>query len=646
MKKFLIAMLVAVMMAAVPLSVIADDNVLQNQAVNGGVINQNIIFIDIDQDYWAYDAIADMSKRGVINGYDDETFKPQNSITREEFAKLIAMTFSLDLPNPEQPTFADVQPDRWSYSYIEAAKEFLTGYFPPKGKSFYSPETKTTREDVAVALVKVLGYTPDDLEDPNILERNFVDVNEMSFGLRDYIALATEKQLISGYDDYTFRPENPITRAEVATLLYRSIKSSAMDQGEAPLLDVSMPATTSSGTYYISGKTNKNAKVTINGKEIKVDNGEFKEGFRLEKEGTYNISIVAKNAGNKQTTVTKTITFEQEGPKLVIDDLPATTTSQTIDVSGQVTDNSDKNASVYLNDQKLDVYGSSFRRTVTLQEGENELVFKAKNSAGKTTTVVRTITLNLGGPALKIDDIPESTTSQTLSVSGTVKDNNDKNPTVYLNDEKLDVYGSSFSRTVTLQEGENVLVFKAKNSGGKTTTVTKTIQLNLGGPVLTIDDMPETTKRQSLSVSGTVKDKNDKNPTVYLNDEKLDVYGSSFSRTVTLQQGENVLVFKAKNSGGKVTLITKTVVFNPEGPKLNVNYVPETSSQSTVSVSGTVTDVNDSSPGVYVNDSKLYTYGSSFDKSVSLQKGNNTIVVKATNKFGQTTTVTKNVYYP
>jgi hypothetical protein len=91
--------------------------------------------------------------------YDDSTFKPEKSITREEFAKIIALTFSLSLDKPSIPSYADVQPDKWSYSYIESTKDCLTSYYPPKGKAFFSPESQATREDIAIALVKVMGYT-------------------------------------------------------------------------------------------------------------------------------------------------------------------------------------------------------------------------------------------------------------------------------------------------------------------------------------------------------------------------------------------------------------------------------------------------------------------------------------------------------
>ncbi|OCT16481.1 ABC transporter ATP-binding protein [Paenibacillus pectinilyticus] len=625
---------------------LADNTVLQNQAVDGGVINQNITFIDLSSDHWAYQAISDMNKRGFINGYDDKSFKPANPITRQEFAKLIATSFYLDLPSQTAATFADVQSDLWSYKYVEAAKDYLTGYYPPKGKAFFSPDTNATREDVAVALVKVLGFTQKDLQDPDILSYKFRDIDQISYNLRDYVAIATEKSLINGYDDGTFRPEQPITRAEVASLLYRCIKSSSGDQTNGPTLKASVPVNTTDGTYYVSGQTDKNAKVMINDEEAQVDeNGQFREGFKLDKEGTYNIVITAKWSNGKSNSITKKIKFEMPGPTLTVDDLPDTTDINTVSVSGSVQDENGRTPTVYLNDKKISTGYSYFSATANLVEGENTLVFKATNSNGKTTTITKQITYSDNGPSLKIDDIPDTTSLSTVSVSGTVQDKNDDQPIVQLNNVKISNGYSYFSKTVDLQEGENILVFKAINKLGKVTTITKRITWTAGGPALKIDDLPEVVTNQSLSVSGTVSDKNDSNPIVRLNNEKISNGYSYFSKTITLKEGANTLVFEATNSVGKKTTITKTVTLKVNGPVLRVNDLPDSVTKSSLDVSGTVSDINDSFPVVYLNNVKISNGYSYFSKTITLQLGANDLVFKATNSIGGTTTVTKSVYY-
>ena len=135
------------------------------------MIFSNMVFAKNFNDvegHWAETAIEIMNQQGIINGYPDGSFKPNEKITREQFAKLITLTFNLSLENNSN-TFSDIKEGHWSYAYVEASKDFLTGYFPPMGQPFFSPASYATREDVAVALVRAmemkgnLEYTKGDL---------------------------------------------------------------------------------------------------------------------------------------------------------------------------------------------------------------------------------------------------------------------------------------------------------------------------------------------------------------------------------------------------------------------------------------------------------------------------------------------------
>lgn len=646
LRRVLLLLLAVCLLPMVPLAY-AEGNVLQNQAVEGGTINQNIVFVDVSN-HWANDAIYDMAKKGIISGYSDSSFKPENSITREEFAKLIATTFSLSLGYKDAPTFSDVQNDRWSYSYIEATKEYLTGYYPPKGQAFFSPDTKATREDVAVALVKILGYTASDLGDSGSLRRSFADVEDISFNLRDYVALAAENQLISGYEDRTFRPQNPITRAEVATLLYKVIKSSAQDQADGPSLTVSMPEKTDTGTFYVSGTVSKGAKVSINGASVDIVDGRFKEGYSLDEEGVYSVTIVAKLSSGRASTVRKEITYQVSGPQLKLHNIPESSDKESISITGIVTDPTDRNPIVYLNEQRLSSdYRGEFTAFFKLVEGVNTLTFKAVNANDKTTTVIKTVTFSSGAPVLKLGDLPESTSNGRVTITGKVTDANDRNPVVYLNGDKLSLdWNSEFTREVKLSDGMNTFTVKAENNKGKTTTIVKTVVFESNGPELTVDDVPLAVATGSVTISGKVKDKNDNSPVVYLNDEKLSVgWNGEFSRTVKLAEGENVLTVRAKNASGKTVTATKTIVYTIAAPALTLDYLPARTTLKRITLSGAVKDANDSSPNVYINDQKLYTgWNGEFTKELDLNKGENVFTILGTNKYGKSTTVTRSVY--
>lgn len=577
-------------------------------------------FADVSDTFWAQEEINSMAQLGLVKGYADNTFKPNKTVSREEFAVFITRAFYLDLPTGQAQTFTDVPTSRWSYGSIEASKEFLTGYYPPSGKAFFAPTGHATREDVAVALVKTLGYEPDDLQSEQVLSR-FYDGDDISPNMRTYVALAVEKKLISGYNDGSFKPNKAVTRAESAALLYRVIKGAAADSQQKLTLNVSAPATVSSPTFYITGDVTKGAKVYINNEEIEVVQGEFRVGYRLEQEGSFKYTVSARLPGGKTETVTKTVKYEKGAPVLEVKGVPESTDKQSITVSWTVKDENDYAPEVSINGERQ--YGSS--ATINLQEGNNTITVTAENSHGKSTEVVKHVVFQSGGPLLNVHNVPATTDKQSLSISWTVEDKNDSSPKVYLNGEQQ--YGSS--TTVSLKEGTNTLTFRAVNRMGKSTEVTKTVVLSGGAPVLTLNPIPETTDKDSVIISWNVQDTNDGSPRVYVNGEQ--VYGSS--ATVYLKTGENKITVKATNKLGKITEITRTITFTSSGPVLVAGNIPQTTDKKSLAITWNVSDINDYNPKVYVNNEQVY--GSS--TTVYLKQGANTITIKAVNSLGKTT---------
>jgi len=180
-------------------------------------------FSDVPRQHWAYEAINEMADKGIIKGYSDGTFRPNNRITRAEFAKIMIAAAGIKLPDDAddvKQTFKDVDRDDWEFLYVELAKNYLTGY--KVGSSYYyKPDEAAVREDIAVALVRLMGY--DRTKKANLSTLNkFRDDYRISKALRPYIAIAVDTNLIKGFNDGTFRPLSPITRAEAALLLYRA----------------------------------------------------------------------------------------------------------------------------------------------------------------------------------------------------------------------------------------------------------------------------------------------------------------------------------------------------------------------------------------------------------------------------------------
>lgn len=178
------------------------------------------MFNDVPKSYWAFSYIGEMVTRGVLSGYPDGNFYPDNNITRAEFAKIMTCAAGLTIDENAGTIYDDVIWDDWSVPYIEAAKYYLSGYYVGD-YIYYFPDDLALREDIAVALVKLKGYSTTGY-DLSILQTMFTDWQSISDGARKYVSVAVEQGLISGYDDRTFRGQDGITRAEAATLLWRA----------------------------------------------------------------------------------------------------------------------------------------------------------------------------------------------------------------------------------------------------------------------------------------------------------------------------------------------------------------------------------------------------------------------------------------
>ena len=178
-------------------------------------------FGDVPKTHWAYEKIMGMVKEGIISGYNNGTFKPQSAVSRAEFAKIMVLSLKLTLTSPATPSFTDLSSNHWAYKYIESSKDYLTGYKASEGMKF-KPQTNATREDVAVALVKAKGYQNYNVDESEIY-KTFNDANKISKNLRKYVLIAKKKGLVNGDTSGNFRPQDILTRAEAATMLWQIV---------------------------------------------------------------------------------------------------------------------------------------------------------------------------------------------------------------------------------------------------------------------------------------------------------------------------------------------------------------------------------------------------------------------------------------
>ncbi|MCS7031409.1 MAG: S-layer homology domain-containing protein [Gloeomargarita sp. SKYG116] len=171
--------------------------------------------------FWAESCIQQLANRGIISGYADGSFRPNNPVTRAEFATMVNRAF-LTGSGRAGIGFRDVPPGFWAYDAINQAASagFMSGY--PDGT--FRPERNISRVEMLVALSSGLNLSPTDVPDVT-LNRLYRDANAIPNYARPGVAAASERQLVVNYPDVTLlRPNQLATRADVAASLCQSLQ--------------------------------------------------------------------------------------------------------------------------------------------------------------------------------------------------------------------------------------------------------------------------------------------------------------------------------------------------------------------------------------------------------------------------------------
>ena len=151
-------------------------------------------------------------------GYTDGTFGPERNMTRAEVTTMFArlLTEQIEADKTYSSTFNDVPKGYWAANYIGYMQQFgiITGY----SDGSFRPDAPVTRAEFAAIASRFEKLTEG--------SKSFTDVPDTYWAAR-YINFAATRGWVTGYSDGTFKPENTITRAEVAAVTCRLLERSA-----------------------------------------------------------------------------------------------------------------------------------------------------------------------------------------------------------------------------------------------------------------------------------------------------------------------------------------------------------------------------------------------------------------------------------
>lgn len=164
-------------------------------------------------DHWAKDYITELVDMGAVNGYSDNTFRPDQAITRAELLKIAMLTYDTNYSEWDGSfPFTDLNSEDWFIGYVSHAHSLgvVGGY----SDGSFQANNNITRAEALKILVEAAGNI-----NVNAVSPNFDDVDLSNDWFAMYTSWAMTNNIVSGYDDGGFHPNQDITRAEATKII-------------------------------------------------------------------------------------------------------------------------------------------------------------------------------------------------------------------------------------------------------------------------------------------------------------------------------------------------------------------------------------------------------------------------------------------
>lgn len=191
-------------------------------------ISSSVFAMTDINNHWAKNDINYLIENKIMSGYNDNTFRPDNKITRAEFLKIVNNVFENN--KKADINFNDVSKKDWYYD--EIVKAVGAGYTTGYNDNTMRPNTPITREEASKIVVVAAGLD----KTKSNRKLDFKDNNEIGNWAVDSIKIMLDKGYISGYPiDNTFRPKRNLSRGEAAKILSQLKKEIEVKEEEKPV---------------------------------------------------------------------------------------------------------------------------------------------------------------------------------------------------------------------------------------------------------------------------------------------------------------------------------------------------------------------------------------------------------------------------
>lgn len=303
-----------------------------------GAFASSALFSDVPQNSWYAEYVSRLVDEGIVDA--SENFRPADSLNRAELVKMVINVIDglKDYSEPPTATFDDVPKGAWFYDYVEQAAtlDIVMGYSDAEGNliGLFGPADTVTRAAATKILVEAF-----DLSSTSSTPSVFKDVREGDW-FKDYVEIASQNGIVTGYSNGNFGPADPVTRAQMAKMLVLGAEAGGLWTTPAPAVPAT-PEEVSPPTEEPTTPESPAPQAVANPATVESDNApagateflvakyDFKarlEGYRVETVTIVNDVTGDKLGGNEveSTLAVKNVIlkFPDKDGKLVVESMP------------------------------------------------------------------------------------------------------------------------------------------------------------------------------------------------------------------------------------------------------------------------------------------------------------------------------------
>lgn len=180
-------------------------------------VEENSLFADVTTDNWFYDSVKYVAEKGIMSGVSSTRFDPESEITRAMF---VTMLYRLEKePSTSRVNFKDVPKGSWCEEAVSWAskKNIANGVTD----NTFAPDDKITREQLMTILYRYAKYKNKNISTDDYNIKCYLDNNEVSSYAVTPLNWAVGNELISGTSKYQLEPFGAADRAQAAVILQR-----------------------------------------------------------------------------------------------------------------------------------------------------------------------------------------------------------------------------------------------------------------------------------------------------------------------------------------------------------------------------------------------------------------------------------------